>query len=103
MVVRMPSRSSEPSIELQIDELVLHGFSRRDGVRIANAVEREIAKLLSAREVGALPSRSVALDRVDAGAIRLSGNERPGAVGSRIAERVVGQLPIPPGGGKSHV
>jgi len=103
MVVRMPSRSSQRSIELQIEQLVLHGFSRRDGVRIAEAVEREIANVLSARELGPAPSRAVTLDRVDAGTLRLSGSEGPAVVGSRIAERVVGQLPIPLGGGKSHV
>ncbi|MBD0326005.1 MAG: hypothetical protein ICV68_06225, partial [Pyrinomonadaceae bacterium] len=38
---------SGPNIELHIEELILHGFERRDRYAIADAFERELSRLLS--------------------------------------------------------
>lgn len=57
---REPGRVSttvQPSIELRIEELILHGFSPGDHHRIGAAVERELGHLLSERGLPAALGR----------------------------------------------
>jgi hypothetical protein len=84
--------AARPSLELHIDELVLHGFSTGDRRRIGEAVEHELVRLLSGR-AGLQPwleSREVA--RVDGGVFEVASNARPEMIGVRVAQMVYGQL-----------
>jgi hypothetical protein len=56
-------------VTLQIDELVLDGFPAADRHRIADAVERELGRLLAERGLPQSWSSGGATDRVDAGEI----------------------------------
>jgi hypothetical protein len=84
--------AARPSLELRIDELVLHGFSRGDRRRIGEAVEHELTRLL-AGSIGLQPwlaSREVA--RVDGGVFEVASNARPEMIGVRVAQMVYEQL-----------
>lgn len=67
-------------IEVDVDELVLVGFSERDRERVARSVRIELERLLARRT----PSASVS---VDARSVRADG-ERPEAIGRAVARAV---------------
>ena len=76
-------------VEVEIDELVLHGFEHGDGPAVATAVERALrSRLATAGGLG----ESRALDRVVAAPIRLGADASPRAFGRGVAERLDGSL-----------
>jgi hypothetical protein len=83
---------SPARIELEIGELVLHGFSPGDRQRIGAAVERELARLLAERGVPASLTGSGGVERVDAGSFPLRPGARAEAVGAEVARSVHGGL-----------
>jgi len=70
-------------IEVQIDELVLHGFSPNERWTIADALQDRLRTLLV--EKGVPESWLANPARLDAGEIRLT---RTGADGGQIAEAI---------------
>lgn len=72
------------SIELYIEELVLHGFDPRDRHAIADAVQQELARIVADRGLDSL-RQSAEVPRLDAGAIDLT-TTRGAAAGAPIAE-----------------
>lgn len=85
-----------PHLELHIEELVLHGFAQGDRYPIADAIERELSRLLTEqfREQG-IPS-SLRHDgehaHLDAGAFTLAPRSKPAHTGAQIAQAVHGGL-----------
>jgi len=73
------------SIEVHIEELVLHGFDPHDRHAIMDAVQQELGRLLAERGVSAHAPLDV--PRLDAGTIQLAGT-RGGAAGASIAQAV---------------
>jgi hypothetical protein len=85
------------TLELHIDELVLHGFSPADRRGIADAVRAELERRLAgvdaaqlglAADPGGAPgapdaSPGIAIDRLDAGSLRVA-DPRPAAVGAQL-------------------
>lgn len=97
------------TINLRIDELVLHGFSGRDRHRIAVALERELSRLVAQGDLANLPANSIQLDRLDAGSFHLDPAAQPNHIGRSVAQLVYRQLspsmsatPAPIGG-QNHV
>jgi hypothetical protein len=81
-----------PTLELRIDEVVLHGFSPGDRYRIGEAIERELHRLLAE---GALPDQiegDVRVDALDGGRFDLPRGARGDQVGALIARAVYGGL-----------
>jgi len=79
------------SARVRIEELVLHGFAPADRHRIADAVERELARLMSP----GLPEfreNPPALDRINAGAFSVKAGTKPQAAGTEIARAVFRSL-----------
>ena len=77
-------------IEVHIEELVLHGFSPADRLRIGGAVERELARLLQQAGPEALRTREQ--ESLDAGSFERSPQATPGAIGEAVAGSVAGAL-----------
>lgn len=77
-------------VNLDIEELVLHGFSPGDRHRIGQAVEFELARLITERGVPASLSREGELARMDGGTFDMSPNSRPEVVGGQVARSVYG-------------
>ena len=75
-------------IELHIEELVLHGFAARDRRQIAEALQQELLRLMSAEGAGNLPQTALLLERVNAGAIQIQAGQKPQLAGRQIARAV---------------
>jgi hypothetical protein len=75
-------------IELHIDELVLHGFAPSGRYGIGDAVERELARLLSEGNIPPRWDRDAEIARVDGGAFQMSAGALPTTIGTQIANRV---------------
>jgi len=80
------------SIEVHIEELVLDGFDPRDRHRIADAVERELARLFAEQGVLGTLAEPAAIDRLDVGAFRVKPPSRPEKVGAQVAQAVYSSL-----------
>jgi hypothetical protein len=85
-----------PRIELEIEELVLHGFAPGDRHRIADALREELHRLLSAtnrqRARESTPFRQFDAQRLAATPIGIGGHPRPESAGREIARAVYGVL-----------
>lgn len=80
------------NINLHIEELVLHGFAPGDRYTIADAVEKELSRLLSGHfaEPGSrslLTSNNDAT-RLDAGAFQVEPRSQANSIGTQIAQAV---------------
>jgi hypothetical protein len=80
------------SVELHIEELVLHGFGAGDRHAIAQAVEQELSRLLVAQFAAQGVPRSFAesseTPRLDAGAFNVASGTKSEVIGSQIAQIV---------------
>jgi hypothetical protein len=79
--------ASPPAIELDIQELVLHGFSATDRFAIGDAVQRELERLITEQGVPGL-AHSVSADRLDGGVLSIAPGTRPHVIGAQVAARV---------------
>ncbi len=79
-----------PRIELHIEELTLHGFASGDRHLIAEAVERELARLFAERGVPPSFSAELSLGRLDAGSFQVSPGAGAEAVGAQVARSLYG-------------
>ena len=93
MTGRMPARGNaapRPSIELQIEELILHGFAPGDRHRIGAAVERELGRLLSEGGLPAALGQGGARPVLDGGSFHMKPQARPESVGAQVAQAIYG-------------
>jgi hypothetical protein len=77
-----------PNIELHIEELVLHGVDPADRLRIGDAVEAELARLLATGQISAHGD----LERMNGGTRRLASNSNATTIGTQVARAVHGGL-----------
>jgi hypothetical protein len=84
--------NSRPSIELHIEELLLHGLPLARGQRsdVQAAVETELVRLLT--EQGLNRSVAGATPHFSAGSIQLTRNNQPSQLGHQIAQAIYGSL-----------
>jgi hypothetical protein len=80
------------SIEVDIEELVLHGFSPCDRHRIGEAVEQELTRLLADRRVPQSLERGREIANMDGGAFEVAQGSRAQVVGVQVAKAVYGGL-----------
>jgi len=78
-------------IELHINELIMHGFAPEDRYRIGEAVEKELANLLTER---GMPPQENGLEiaGLNVGDISIAKGARPEAIGAQVARAVYGGL-----------
>lgn len=81
-----PSVFNTSSVEVQIDELVLHGIDPRQRHAIGDAVARKLRLLFAREGVGGL-SRKESVGFLDAGTFELNPGA-PRSIGSRVAELI---------------
>jgi hypothetical protein len=96
-VARSPADSNAepetpPTVELHIEELVLGGFAAGDRFRIGDAVQAELARLITEGGVSGLARRSASIDRLDAGAFQVAAGAPADRVGPQVARKVYEQL-----------
>jgi hypothetical protein len=79
-------------IDLHIDELVLHGFAARDRHRIAEAMQRELARLITADGQANFLKYPLSLGGINGGEFNVQANAKPQAAGTEIARAVYRSL-----------
>ena len=84
----MKAESRAPRVEVEIGDLVLHGFDPADRDAIAEGLRAELARLLGRRD-GAASLSARHVDRIDAGAVEIPSGASPSTVGGRVAGAVV--------------
>lgn len=90
--IRNPRSKAPRSVELHIEELVLHGFSHGDRYRIASAVEQEVARLLAEQGLPSSFGETTTAGRVDAGTFRVAPGGNPEQTGAGIGQTIYGGL-----------
>ena len=80
------------NIELNIEELVLHGFAPGDRYRIGEAVEQELTRLLADQGVPESLAQGGEVANVDGGAFEVATGSRADVVGAQVAKAVYGGL-----------
>jgi hypothetical protein len=73
---------------VRIEELVLHGFARRDRHEIAAAVEAELAWLFTGQLPAVAQGGHRWRERVEGGSFPLARGARPAAIGAQIAAAI---------------
>jgi len=92
-VTRLEDMSvSRPPVKVHIEKLVLHGFAARDRHRIATAVQRELARLMTEGSLPRFRQSPPAADRVNGGAFKVKADAKPQAAGAGIARAVFQSL-----------
>ena len=80
------------TVDLNIEELVLHGFPAADRHKIAGAMQRELSRLLrgdaAARAAGGEAAHYQMADHVNAGSLAVAHAAAPDAVGRQVARAV---------------
>ncbi len=79
-------------IKLHIEELVLDGFTPGDQYRIADSVERELARLFTEQGVPQSLSWGGEIAHLDGGAFEAARGSKPEAIGAKVARSVYGGL-----------
>ena len=86
------SRTDFESLEIHIEELVLHGFAPRDRHRMGDALERELTRLFVRQDVPATLAKSRDLARLDLGSLEIPAGSDPEETAVRIARALYGGL-----------
>lgn len=86
----MPQANSKFSqtIELHIEELVLHGFPPTDRHALGDAVEHELARLLAEQGLPHWLASGGGLARVDGGKFDVAPGAQPDGIGAQVAQAV---------------
>lgn len=79
--------AASPSVELNIEQLVLHGFPPQSRHCIARTVQRELTRLIAERVPASLTNET-SLGQLDAGDFQLAANTRAETVGVRVAQSI---------------
>jgi hypothetical protein len=81
-------RPREVEVQVQIDELVLHGFAASDRYVVGEAVERELVRLLSEKGVPRSLRSENARDKIKAPGFNAAFGAKQSAIGRQIAQAV---------------
>ncbi len=92
MINRPTASKHQPSVELHIEELVLHGFAPCDRHRIGEAVQHELTRLLTERGLPATLSTGQEIDRLNGETFQLNALSKSDATGTQVARAVYGGL-----------
>lgn len=82
----------EMNIELQIKELVLHGFAQKDQGRIQRAIEQELTRLFTEQGVPTSLSCSHEIQQLQGGPFNVRAGMGFEAIGSQVAQAIYGGM-----------
>ena len=85
---QLSALNSQPSIELRIDELILHGFAPCNRYAVGDAVERELARLLHEQGIPIWLQSENAADEIKGATFNAAHNKKPRAIGRQISQAV---------------
>lgn len=82
------SNNAQPSFELRIEELVLHGFAPDERYAIGATVERELKRLFAARGIPASLAQAHESAHMDAGTIEVQAGADVELTGALLAQAI---------------
>jgi hypothetical protein len=80
------------SVEIFIEELVLHGCSPIDRYRLADAVQCELARLFTDQGVPAALAQGREIAHLDGGRFEVAAGSPAEAIGAQVAQALFGGL-----------
>jgi hypothetical protein len=80
------------TIEVYIEELVLHGFDLRDRYAIGEAVQRELSRLFAEQGIHSSLGQGREIARLDVGTFDVKPGAKAEAIGTQVAQSVYGGL-----------
>jgi hypothetical protein len=80
--------STQPSVELHIEELILHGFASGNRFAVGDAVERELARLFGEQGIPVALRSQSATDEMTGAVFNSAQNAKPRGIGRQIAQAV---------------
>lgn len=86
------SNHLRPSVELHIDQLVLHGFEPAQRYTIADALERELTRLLTEHGAPVLITNDLDIGSLNGGVINLDEGSNAKDTGTKLARMIYGGL-----------
>jgi hypothetical protein len=78
-----------PNVTLRIDAVTVHGFSRRDSLRIVDALRDELAAMI-ARGAAPAPQGSSAIEHIVADSVRVPRGASNRRIGRSLARSIWG-------------
>jgi len=84
------SAIGSPSVELHVEELILHGFRQGDRFQIGEAMQGELARQIAAQGLPSVMSHGGEIDRLDAGRFTMLPGAGANVVGVQVAQTVFG-------------
>ena len=78
------------NLELQIEELILHGFAPGDRTRIGESVQQELARLFTEQGVPLFLYQGGEVGHWDGGEFEMAAGMQAGAIGVQIAQTIYG-------------
>ena len=85
---QLSTLNSQCSVELHIEELILHGFASGDRFAVGDAVERELARLFGEQGLPVALRSQSATDEMTGAVFNSAQNAKPRAIGRQIAQAV---------------
>ena len=79
---------TQRNIELEIEQLVLHGFSPDDQHRISEAVRAELTRQLAEQDTPKSLARDGRISQLDAGSFDVTPDSRADTMGIQVAQSV---------------
>lgn len=76
------------SVELHIEELVLHGFEAAHRQVLADALERELCRLITEQGIPPPGPIGTSVRTIDAGEFAVLPGTKPGGMGTQVAASV---------------
>jgi hypothetical protein len=85
--------SSSQQVHVEIDELVLTGFTRSQGEEIADSLRETLAHLVAGDVARWRGSESINVEALDAGKVQVRRSGHAKSTGERVARAIYGSLP----------
>jgi len=76
------------SVELHVEELVLHGFQPGDGLGIGDAVQQELSRMMTHQGLPWSSGQPVSIEYVDAGSFVVAHGQKAGSIGVQLAQNL---------------
>ena len=76
------------NIEININELRLHGFSHIDRYRIGEAMQLELTRLFTERDIPSSMVQGSEIGQLDGGTFNISPNSKAEVIGAQVANSI---------------
>lgn len=83
-----PASSSPGTIEVHIEQIVLHGYSPADTHRLGEALQAELTRLVQKQGVNGSGMGNLSLQTLDGGRLKAAENPSTEMLGARLAHSI---------------